>query len=200
VREAREGLYRNLILEAAERTFAEQGVEGSKMEAIAKLAGLSLGTVYSVFGGKGDIVDALHEARLRDMMVRTTDAAAGTSDPIALTLAGVRAYVEYFVDHPDYLRMYIDDGTNWGIRALGASTTDRGQAWEEGLSRQVKLFERGQRAGRIRPGDADRMARMMFSMQQVQMACWLEGGRRQSVDELVAEMEEQVRRSFCTDA
>ncbi len=200
VREARQALYRDLILESAERTFAEQGVDGSKMDEIARLAGLSLGTVYSVFEGKAEIIDALHEARLREIMQLTADVAGERTDPVELILVGVRAYVEYFLAHPDYLRMYIADGTNWGIRALGASSTGRGQAWAEGLARQVRLFRRGMSEGRVHSGDAELMARMMFAMQQVQMARWLDGGRTQSPDELITEMEQHVLRSFCTGA
>ena len=43
-RQARSELYRQLILEAAERTFASKGVEETRMEAIAAESGLSLGT------------------------------------------------------------------------------------------------------------------------------------------------------------
>lgn len=46
-RQARQALYRDLVLEAAEATFAEHGVESSKMEQIAEASGLSLGTVYA---------------------------------------------------------------------------------------------------------------------------------------------------------
>ena len=52
VRRARAGLYRQLVLEAAERSFAEKGFDATKMEEIAAESGLSLGTVYSVFAGK----------------------------------------------------------------------------------------------------------------------------------------------------
>jgi hypothetical protein len=41
------------------------------------------------------------------------------------------------------------------------------------------------------------MARMMIAMQQVQLASWVEREMEPDPEELVAEIERQVRRSFC---
>ena len=68
VKEARSALYRQLVFEAAEGAFAERGVEETKMEEIAAEAGISLGTLYSVFSGKAELVAAIHEMRLRDTL------------------------------------------------------------------------------------------------------------------------------------
>lgn len=200
MREARQGLYRGLILEAAEAAFALHGVEGSKMEAIAGEAGLSLGTVYAVFSGKDEIVDALHEARLREMLDVAIAAARGSGSPLELLVAGVRAYVEYFLHHPDYLRMYIADGTTWGVRSALSSQPRRARAWEEGIALQARLFERGISEGIFADGNPDQMARMMAAIQQVQLADWLESDLRADPELLILDIERQLRRSFCTDA
>ncbi|MGI9432829.1 MAG: TetR/AcrR family transcriptional regulator, partial [Myxococcota bacterium] len=86
--QARQGLYRELILEAAEGTFGAAGVEGAKMDEIAEAAGLSLGTVYSVFRGKPGIVEALHEARLRELLAAATEAARDLEEPLEMLIAG----------------------------------------------------------------------------------------------------------------
>ena len=54
-RRARNDVYRQHILEAAERIFAEHGFEAAKVQHISKLAGLSMGTIYAVFPSKTDI-------------------------------------------------------------------------------------------------------------------------------------------------
>jgi hypothetical protein len=41
------------------------------------------------------------------------------------------------------------------------------------------------------------MTRMMISMQQVQLAHWVESGMTRAAPEVVGEIEAQVRRSFC---
>jgi AcrR family transcriptional regulator len=196
--DAREALYRGLILEAAESTFAEHGVDGSKMEEIADAAGLSLGTVYAVFRGKSAIVDALHETRLRELLQRAVAVARGLENPLEMLTAGVRAYVEYFLAHPDYLRMYVGEGSSWGMRVQGGSA--RAAAGEEGHAMQERLFRRGIESGIFFPGDPDRMARTMVAMQQVRLADWLADGMRDDPETVVSEMELQLRRAFCARA
>ena len=52
---ARHEAYRDLVLEAAGSAFALRGVPNTKMEELAEQAGLSLGTLYSVYKGKAEI-------------------------------------------------------------------------------------------------------------------------------------------------
>lgn len=195
-RRARSELYRQLILEAAERTFAAKGVEDAKMEEIAGESGLSLGTLYSVFSGKAELVRAIHEARLREVLQRTTDVARDSDDPLEMLLSGVRSYVEFFVLHPDYLRMHLREGYAWGLGGA-ASTGERAAAWNEGVAMQAALFERGVAEGIFCDRDPQLMARMMIAMQQVQLADWVERGMSAEPHDLVADMQAQVRRSFC---
>ena len=196
-REARSQLYRELILDAAERTFAEKGVEETKMEEIAAASGLSLGTLYTVFSGKDELVHAVHETRLREVLRRTIDVVRGVDDPLEMLLLGVRTYVEFFVAHRDYLRMHLREGRAWGLSRAGALDRERADAWAEGVAMQTALFERGIDEGQFHPGDPRLMARMMIAVQQVQLAAWAEAGMKRDPKALIAEMEEQVRRSFC---
>lgn len=193
--DARQSLYRRLVLDAAETLFAEKGVGATRMEEIAEGSGLSLGTVYSVFRGKPAIVDALHEARLRELLDRSTGIARDLHDPLDMLVAGVRAYVEYFLDHPDYLRIHLGEGTSWGMPVHGRSI--RAAAWEEGHAMQERLFGRGIEAGVFYPDEPSRLARTMVAMQQVRLADWLAGGMREDPDEIIAGMEIQLRRAFC---
>jgi AcrR family transcriptional regulator len=198
VRKARNDLYRQLILEAAERIFAEKGVEESKMEEIAAESGLSLGTLYSVFAGKAALVRTIHDVRLEEVLGRTADVARGLTSPLDRLLAGVRAYVEFFVMHPDYLRMHLAEGYAWGL-GLVRSTGGRAEAWSEGITRQTAVFARGIAEGVFHDGDPGLMARMMIAMQQVQLADWAAGGMERDADVLIADIQDQVRRSFCVD-
>jgi AcrR family transcriptional regulator len=198
--EARQALYRDLVLEAAEATFGEHGVKSSKMEQTAEAAGLSLGTVYAVFRGKASIVDALHERRLREVLERAGVAVRDLSDPLETLIAGVRAYVQFFLAHPDYLRMYIAEGAGWGLRGSLTARSARGSAWEEGIAMQARLFRRGMESGVFHEGDPDRMARTMVAMQQVRLADWLGDDMADDPKSLIAEMELQLRRAFCRRA
>lgn len=196
VREARSELYRQIILEAAERCFAEQGVDDTKMEEVAAESGLSLGTLYAVFAGKAQLVRAIHETRLRELLRRAIEVARGRDDTLQVLLHGVRAYVEFFVLHPDYLRMHLREGVAWGLGQDGAPG-NRAEAWNDGMAMLTALFARGVQEGRFYPGEPRQMARMMIATQQVQLASWLESGADAPAEGLVEAIETQLRRSFC---
>ncbi len=195
--QARQALYRDLILEAAETTFADHGVDGSKMEEIAQAAGLSLGTVYSVFEGKAAILDALHATRLRELISAANESARNREAPLDMLVAGVRSYVEYFLTHPDYLRMYVAEGASWGTPAAGGGRAHRTAAWEEGIALQARLFRRGIEDGVFYDEEPSRMARTMAAMQQVRLADWVADEMAEDPDEVVGAIERQLRRSFC---
>jgi AcrR family transcriptional regulator len=59
---------RAAIIDAAAALFAEHGVEGTSMEAIARHAGLTQGAIYSNFGSKAELWWAI-----ADRMSRTLD-------------------------------------------------------------------------------------------------------------------------------
>ena len=67
-REARTDVYRQHILEAAERVFAERGFEAAKVQEISSAAGLSMGTIYAIFPGKTELYAALLEERGQELL------------------------------------------------------------------------------------------------------------------------------------
>jgi AcrR family transcriptional regulator len=195
-RRARAGLYRQLILEAAEKSFAEKGFEATKIEEIAAESGLSLGTLYSVFAGKPDVLRAVHATRNREILEGSAAAARAASSPEQALLAAVAAYVDFFVAHPEYLRIHLRGGHAWGLAGAGSPSPAQAHAWEEGIELYAAIFERGAKSGAFHPGPPRLLARMMIAMQQVQLADWVERGMQQDPGDLVAEVHAWVRRAF----
>jgi AcrR family transcriptional regulator len=58
---------RRAILAAAERLFAERGVRGTSMDAIAAEAGVGKGTLFRRFGDRGALAQAVLDATERDL-------------------------------------------------------------------------------------------------------------------------------------
>ncbi len=196
-RAARNALHRQLVFEAAERAFAEKGVEDTKMEEIAAEAGVALGTLYNVFSGKAQLVAAIHETRLCEAVARADELVRSASGPVETLLMGVRGYVEFFAAHPDYLRMHLRDGYAWGLGGRGNSASAHQQAWRESHAAQTAVFERGIARSVFYDGDPKLMARMLVAMQQVMLAEWVEGDMRRDPEELIDAMQTQARRAFC---
>lgn len=196
-REAKQALYRRLVLDAAQRVFAEKEYDDAKMEEIASESGVSLGTLYSVFSGKAEIFRALHEAADQELLRRANDCVGGVEDPLEAVVAGVRAYTEYFLQHPDFLRMHLREGLTWGIEGVGVRNRERTAAWRAGVEMLTRAVARCIEATVFVDGDANLLARMMIAMQQVQLAHWIETGMQRDPEEIVWEMTEQVKRCFC---
>ncbi len=197
--EARRELYRELILDGAQRVFAERGYDDAKMEEIAQESGLSLGTLYSVFAGKAKIFAAIHEAADAEILRRSVACVEDDMQPLEATLAGVRAWVEYFLEHPDLLRMHLAEGQTWA-GPTHARGRERSRAWQEGVAMLERGVARCVEDGSFLPGEPGLIARTMVAMQQVQLAWWLEGGMKRSHEEVVNDVLAQVTRSFAAAA
>jgi AcrR family transcriptional regulator len=110
VREQRKSVYREAISEAAERVFAANGAEGSHMRDIAAEAGVSLGTLYDVIGGKDSLLSEIHRIRMLGFLDCIRAARDAHEDTLASHLAVLREGGKYFLDRPDFLRMCCRDG------------------------------------------------------------------------------------------
>jgi len=196
VREAKHALYRQLVMEAAARVFADKGYDDAKMDEIARESGLSLGTLYSVFSGKAELVRAIHEAADAELLQRGIEPARDMADPLEALLAGIRGYTAYFLEHPDFLRMHLQEGMTWGTSDAGADSRERTAAWMRGIDMLALAIGRCIEAGRFHDGEPRLLARMMIAMQQVQLAHWVESGMREERDVVVERIVGDVRRFF----
>jgi AcrR family transcriptional regulator len=81
-----------LLLDAARKVFADQGGAAS-MEAIAKQAGVGVGTLYRHFPKRVDLVEAIHRNDV-DALVDSAEPGPGV-DPWDALERWLRAYVDY---------------------------------------------------------------------------------------------------------
>lgn len=104
---------RAAVLDAAARLFAEHGVDGVTMDAVAAAAGVGKGTVFRRFGDKSGLAVALLDERERELQeaILFGPAPLGPGDPGAAVTPGERltafvaAYLDYALAHLDLLRM-----------------------------------------------------------------------------------------------
>jgi AcrR family transcriptional regulator len=196
VRARRADLYRSVVLEAAERVFAERGFADARMQEIAAAAGLSLATLYGVFPGKAELFDAIHERRGRELLEHAARVDSGLGLRKAL-LAGVRGYVGYLIEHPAFLRMQLHDGAAWAMPEPTFRSQAQRAAWTEGIRRMAELLREGSAAGEFVAEDPTVMAKTMIAMHQVALADWIERGGGESREALLGRIVAQVERAFC---
>ena len=138
---------RQRILHATGEIIAREGMEALSMRRLAREAGVSVTTLYNLFGSRNDILFALvHD--LVDRIDRILDAEAPLDDPIERCRAVITVSITYIVEHestcrPMFVALY--DGLpdpppdRFGIaeRAAGMQQVAIEAAVERGLLRDV---------------------------------------------------------------
>jgi AcrR family transcriptional regulator len=192
VAEAREQMYRSLVLSAAERVFGERGYHAARMQEVAREAGISLQTLYSTFPSKREVFDALHEERGAEFLAEVSAALSGEGDARAALRRGVAAFVSYLVEHPDYFRVDLREGRSWAIGDVEASP-----AFQAGIENWTSLMRRGINEGIFYDEDPDVMAATAFGLMQVQLAAWMARPTPPEAEALTERIATQLERAFC---
>jgi len=194
-RRAKEALYRQRILDSAERVFSEQSYDDAKIQDIARGAGIALGTMYTVMEGKWEIYCAVHGRRMAEMFVALASAIGRSNDAKGALLNGAEAIVRWFAEHTDYLRMHLQQGLDWAT-ATGLASEEQLEAWSRGLALARAQIETAKREGTFVDMDASVAAMMMAVTYRVYLQTWLEQDGAQSIDTLIESLRGQLQRSF----
>ena len=195
VRAARAELYRAAILTAAERVFAEQGYEASRMQTVAAEAGVALGTLYKVFAGKQDVLDAIHRQRGEELIhaaISTADLASG--GPLEAILSGTTSYIRYMAANLDYLKIHLAGGHSWAL-GRGYISPEQVRQFDTGLQVIAMFFTRAMDAGVMVKEDPVLSARLMIAAHQVMLSDYIDHGDG-DVDALIARVRAYMLRAF----
>jgi AcrR family transcriptional regulator len=194
-RQARTEVYRQHVLEAAVRVFAERGFEATKVQDIAQEADLSLGTIYSVFPGKQELYEAIL-AEHGQALLALVQAVHERKLPARDTLdALIDVYIDYFVGHPDFLRMHLRSGASWALGPVLGTEQQRAY-WQRIHALQADIFRRGVRERAFVDEDPDYLAKLFSVMDQVLLADWVARGMKADRQTLAARLRAQAKRSF----
>lgn len=193
-RNAKASMYRSLIVDAAERLFAQRGYEQTKIQDIAAESGLSLGTLYSVFGGKGAVYDAVQSDRLGEVFSLAGKAMASDDSAANRLLRGNRSFIRWLTEHPDFLRIHLQ-GSTWATNP-GEVGEDLVDAWRRGIELIASVCEEAILEGDMYQGDPVISARLTVATQQVLMSAWVDSGMQEDPDGLADRVEQQLRRSL----
>ena len=195
LKERKKQLYREVILDAAESVFAEQGYDSAQVTHIAKSAGVSLTTLYRVLPSKWEIYRAVNQRRLDELTTQAQGIVGGGKNSLETLLAGIRMQLTFLIHHKEYTRMQLKDVASWST--LGAQRTpEQVDGLRLGLSLFASLFRRTISDGFLVDADPEFMARMVVATQQVRLGLWFERDCDASADELLSGVMTQLLRSW----
>jgi AcrR family transcriptional regulator len=194
-RNAKTSMYRSLIVDAAEPLFAERGYERTKIQDIAAESGLSLGTLYSVFGGKAGVYDAVQNERLGELFLLAGESMASDEKAAERLIEGNRVFIRWLTEHPNFLRIHLNASTAWAS-SPGEVGEDLVDAWRRGIELIAGVTQQAMDEGDVYEGDPVIAARLMVAMQQVFMSAWVESGMKDDPDDLVDQVEQQLVRAL----
>jgi AcrR family transcriptional regulator len=131
-----------VLLDAAEQLAEREGVGALSVRRLADETGTSTRAVYSVFGSKAGLLDALG-ARAFDWLARALDAQAPTDDPLAdLVEAGASGFRRLVVEHPALFQVGVQ-------RPRAGPGTQTYTAAEQALRRLLARLRRLEQASQL---------------------------------------------------
>jgi len=95
---------RQEILAAARQLFAKEGYESVSMRRIAQKIEYSPTTIYLYFRDKEELIDELCEESFSLLSKKLEKAVGGGGDPVENLKRGLRAYVDFGIQHPNHYR------------------------------------------------------------------------------------------------
>lgn len=129
------------ILDAAVKLFAAHGFAATDVQEIADLTGVGKGSIYRHFGNKQSLLRA-SARHVRNQLLRDVDAVAQEySTPLAKLRAGIRAFLQFFDDHPEAVALLIQERAHISSQqplTFFEQRADAGNPWKEVLEALVR--------------------------------------------------------------
>lgn len=155
-RQAGQGAVRTAILDTATRLLVAHGVGALTVRRIAAEVGCSTKVIYTMFGGKDGLVEALWQegfARLSRHLARVPE----DPDPVAYLEALGWAYREYALAEPEYYRVMFQDAIPGFVPGPESVACSKGS-----LAFAVRGAAACMAAGRIPQGDPAEIADVLW--------------------------------------
>jgi AcrR family transcriptional regulator len=176
------GNLRTALLEQAERTVRERGVEELSLRELAREVGVSHGAPRRHFADRQALLDALAEAGFGRLGAELRRAVDGAGEGFDARLQAIAAA---------YVRFATRDAALLELMFAGKHREESGtlhEAADRAFAVMLELIEQGQAQGALESGDRERVGRVLFATLQGIAALVTAGMlRAEQLDELVAD-------------
>lgn len=100
---------REQILDAAASLFARNGYSETDTQLLAETLGVGKGTLYRYFPSKRDLFLAVADRAMLKLREHIEASIASIVDPFKRIRCGLKAYLTFFAEHPDYVELLIQE-------------------------------------------------------------------------------------------
>jgi AcrR family transcriptional regulator len=97
------------ILTQAATLFAKHGYSETDTQLLAETIGVGKGTVYRYFHSKRELFLAAVDRVMRMMLERVNANVQGIDDPLDRIAAGIRAFLGFFAEFPEFVELLIQE-------------------------------------------------------------------------------------------
>ncbi|MFD0273502.1 TetR/AcrR family transcriptional regulator [Kitasatospora sp. NPDC127111] len=152
------GDLRAALLERAEQTLREQGVEALSLRELARALDVSHAAPSRHFKDRRALLDALALTGVQRLTTATRGGLSRSGEGFhERVFAFARAYVDFAAEHAALLELAF-------ARKHDAAVADELElAWQPLKSDLRAVIDHGQREGLIRPGNADRIGNVLYA-------------------------------------
>jgi AcrR family transcriptional regulator len=134
---------RRKIVDAASRLFADHGFSDCDMGRIARKLKLAKGTLYLYFSSKQELFFACVDDGMMRMQAAVREASESVEDPFERLAAAMRAYLEFFLQHPQYVELMLQERANFRQRKAASYFEHRDAARVSWRAFYQKLIQEG---------------------------------------------------------
>jgi AcrR family transcriptional regulator len=186
---------RDSLLEAAERSIVEDGVEGASLQSIARRAGVAVGTIYNHFNDRQELFSELFGMR-RIEVFATIDAAMKAAQKGSFEVqleAFARALLGFYDQRREFMRVVFASDT-LKLQMMCDKSGRFRPFLHELQSRAERIMGVGVRERRVVEDDVELLASVFTSILRGVVATRLEQGVR------LADAAPRVVELFCQGA
>ncbi len=148
------------ILDAAARLFAEHGYSETDTQLLADQLGVGKGTLYRYFPSKRELFLAAADRVMNRLREHLDAGIQGIDDPLDRIATAMRAYLEFFAAHPEYVELLIQERAQFKDRKKPTYFEHR----ERNIVRWNALYRDLISAGRVRAIPVERITDVLGNL------------------------------------
>ncbi len=184
------------ILRTATELFAEHGFSDAVTQALADRLQLGKGTIYRHFPSKRDLFLAAADRVMRKMQEEILASIDGIEDGLEHISRGIRAFLSFFADHPEYVELLIQERAQFKDRKRPTYFEHR----DVNVVRWHKLYARLIAEGRVRDMPVERITNVVGNLIYGTMFTNYFIGQAKPVEEQAEELLDIVFRGILTES